>query len=155
MLRVFRSWFGSWQDALWTLLLIGVLVWRWPILKGYYYKFAHVQAPGSTIPWRTNLDQALAESKRTGKPVLVDFWATWCPPCLAMQHDTWTDQTVERAVTQATVPLEIDIDKDPAAASRYGIESIPTVLLLDGDGRVLRREGFLPANGVMRFVGNR
>ena len=113
---------------------------------------AHGAAPATTIAWRTDLSQALAESKRSGKPVLVDFNAVWCPPCLAMKHDTWTDGGVERAVTESTVPLQVHIDQDPATASRYGVESIPTVLMLDGDGRVLRSEGFLPPSGVLRFV---
>jgi thiol-disulfide isomerase/thioredoxin len=155
LIRALRGWFGSWQDVLWSLTLVGLLVWRWPVLKGYYYKFAHVASPASAIPWRTDLTSALAESKRTGKPVLVDFWATWCPPCLAMKHDTWTDARVERAVDTGTIPLEIDIDRVPAAASRYGVESIPTVLMLDGDGKVLRTSGFLPADGVVRFIENR
>ncbi len=152
MLRALRTRLGPWEDVIWGLLLVGILVWRWPLLKGYYYKFAHVAAPATTIAWRTDLTQALAESKRTGKPVLVDFNAVWCPPCLAMKHDTWTDAGVERAVTQSTVPLLVDIDQDPATASRYGIEAIPTVLMLDGDGRVLRTAGFLPPSGVLRFV---
>ncbi len=76
-------------------------------------------APGgtaTTCAWRTELAQALAESKRSGTPVLVD------------------------------------IDPDPATASRYGSESMPTVLMLDGDGRVLRTEGFVPPSGVLRFI---
>jgi len=55
---------------------------------------------------------------------------------------------VEREVSSATVPLQVDIDQDPATASRYGIESMPTVLR----GRVLRTEGVLPPSGVLRFV---
>ncbi len=152
MLRAVRTRLGPWEDVLWGLALVGILVWRWPLLKGYYYKYAHVASPATTIAWRTDLLQALAESKQRGKPVLVDFNAVWCPPCLAMKHDTWTDHTVERAVSDATVPLLVDIDQDQATASRYGIESIPTVLLLDSDGRVLRTAGFLPPSGVLRFL---
>ncbi len=152
MLRALRTRLGPWEDVLWGLALVGILVWRWPLLKGYYYKFAHVAAPATTIAWRTELSQALAESKQSGKPVLVDFNAVWCPPCLAMKHDTWTDSAVEQAVSASTVPLLVDIDQDPATASRYGIEAIPTVLMLDGDGRVLRTAGFLPPSGVLRFI---
>ena len=73
----------------------------------------------------------------------------------AMKHDTWTDMGVERAVSASTVPLLMDIDKDPATASRYGIESIPTVVLLDGNGQVLRTAGFLPPSGVLGFLKDR
>ena len=69
-----------------------------------------------------------------------------------MKHDSWTDGAAERAVSSATVPLLGYIDQAPATASRDGIESMPTVLMLDGDGRVLRSEGYLPPSGVLRFV---
>jgi thiol:disulfide interchange protein len=151
-MRTLWTWIRQRENFFWALLLIGVLVWRWPLLKGYYYKLAGVAAPASAIDWRTDLPSALAEAKRTGKPILADFSAVWCPPCIAMKHDTWTDSGVERAVSTSAVPLLVDIDKDPATASRYGIESIPTVVLLDGNGQVLRTAGFLPPSGVLRFL---
>jgi thiol:disulfide interchange protein len=153
MVRATWTWIRQRENLFWALLLVGVLAWRWPVLKGYYYKFANVAAPASSIEWRTDLASALAESKQTGKPVLVDFSAGWCPPCLAMKHDTWTDARVARAVAASTVPLLIDVDRDPATASRYGVEGIPTVLMLSADGQVLKTAGFLPASGVLRFLG--
>lgn len=150
--RTLAGWLKRHESVLSTLLLVGVLVWRWPILKGYYYKLAGVEAQASPIQWRTDYRAALAESNRTGRPVLVDFSASWCPPCLAMKHDTWTDPDVARAVSSAVVPLMIDVDHDPATASHYGVEAIPTVLLVNGQGAVLRQAGFLPASGVLRFI---
>lgn len=141
-----------WEDLLWVALLVGMVIWRWPLLKGYYYRIAHVEAPASSIAWRTSLSEALAEARRTGRPVLADFSASWCPPCIAMKHDTWTDAAVARTVATTSVPLSVDIDRDPATSARYEIESIPAVLLLDADGRVIRRAGFLPASGVLRFM---
>lgn len=141
-----------WDDLLWVAVLVGVLAWRWPILKGYYYRFADVQAESSAIAWRTDLSAALEESRRTGLPVLADFNASWCPPCAAMKHDTWTDDGVERAVTRGTIPLLVDIDQQPTVAARYDVNAIPTVLLLDASGQVIRRAGFLPASGVLRFL---
>lgn len=140
------------ESVLWAVLMIGLLVWRWPVLKGYYYRFAEVEAPASTIPWLTDYAAALAESERSGRPVLVDFSASWCPPCIAMKHDTWTDPRVSRAVTLSFVPLLVDVDRDPATSSRFEIEAIPTILLLDAKGQVLRRAGFLPASGMLRFI---
>ena len=112
-----------------------------------------VEAPASAIAWRTNLDAALAEARASNKRVLVDVYADWCPPCVAMKHDVWPDPQVARAVDAESVPLLVDADRDTVLAARYQVSSIPTVLLLDADGRVVKRhDGFLPRSGMLRFL---
>ncbi len=143
------------ERALWIALLVAIVVVRWPMLKGFYYRTAHVAAPTSTIAWRTDLDAALAESRRTGRPVLAEFGASWCPPCLAMQHDVWPDSTVERAVSGRYVPLAVDVDHDGRVAERYPVDTIPTILILDGRGGIVRRAGYLPVSGMLRFLDGR
>ncbi len=140
------------ERLLWIGLLVMVATVRWPILKGFYYRAAHVAAPASTIAWRSDLDAALAEARRTGRPVLVDFSASWCPPCIAMKHEVWPDPAIERAVSGSYVPLLVDVDRNAAVSDRFAIESIPTVLVLDGQGQVVRRAGFLPVSGMLRFL---
>ena len=143
---------GRHEQLVWIGLIVAVVAIRWPVLKGFYYRAAHVAAPAGTIAWRTDLDAALAEARRTGRPVLVDFSASWCPPCIAMQHDVWPDHAVERAVSSAYVPLLVDVDRNPAVADRFQVDGIPTVLVLDAEGRVIRRAGFLPKSGMLRFI---
>ena len=140
------------ERLLWMAALAAVLFIRWPVLKGYYYRAAGVEAPASTIPWRTDLDAALLEARRTGRPVLVDFNASWCPPCIAMKHEVWTDPDVERAVADRFVPVNIDVDRDGATSDRFQVDSIPTILVIDGHGQIVRRAGFLPVSGMLRFV---
>ena len=90
------------------------------------------------------LDAALAEAGRTNKHVLVDFSADWCPPCVA-KHDVWPDPAVERALAGSYVPLLIDVDRNGAVADQYSVRGIPTVLVLDSRGRVVRQATFLSA----------
>lgn len=137
---------------LWIGLVAGMLFLRWPFVKGMYYRTAHLEAKASSIKWRTDFRAALAEAQRTGRPVLVDFTASWCPPCIAMKHDVWTDPSLEQAVTARYVPLLIDVDHDAATSDRFGIDAIPAILVLDGNGQVLRRAGFLTASDALRFV---
>jgi len=68
------------------------------------------------------------------RPVLVDFGAEWCGPCVAVSP-VIRDLALEYAdrLTVATV----DVDSDPQLAARYGVRSLPTVMLLE-DGEIRR-----------------
>jgi thioredoxin 1 len=72
-----------------------------------------------------------AEVKGADTPVLVDFWAEWCGPCRQMKP------VVERFATEYDGRVKVamvNIDEEPALAARYGVSSIPTLLLLDENG---------------------
>ncbi len=48
----------------------------------------------SELPWKHSITEGLIEAKKTGKPVFIDFWATWCKNCLAMDATTFKDEKV-------------------------------------------------------------
>lgn len=147
-----RVWLARYETPLWIVAMVVLVGARWPVIKGYYYKATDAVAPATTIQWRTDVDAALAEAGRDGKLVVVDFTADWCPPCLAMKHDVWPDPRVARAVADRFVPVLIDTDRDGATTARYGVEGIPTVLVLAGDGRVVDRGAPLTAGGMLGFL---
>lgn len=132
--------------------MLAFFAWmQWPMLKGSFYRASGAAAPAA-IEWRTDLDGALAEARSTGRLVLADFSADWCPPCVAMKHDTWPDADVRALVSAGYVPVLIDPDCDATASDRYGIDAIPAVLILDGSGQIVARAGYLPASGMRRFL---
>ena len=95
------------------------------------------------------LDRRLAEAKRAGKPVLLDYFATWCTDCVRMEKATFTQSRVQEELKRFVL-LQADVT-DPndsqtkAIKGRYGVFGPPAILLFDKGGnerRDLRTYGF-------------
>lgn len=87
------------------------------------------------------LDAALAEARSNGRPVLAEFSAIWCPSCRALHQTVFTDAAVKAAIGAGYVLARIDYESPeaPAFMQRYDVHGFPSLLVLDADGRLLRR----------------
>jgi len=72
---------------------------------------------------------------KADKPVLVDFWASWCGPCLAIAPAI---QELAADYDGKVMVAKMDVDKNPATPGRYGIRAIPTLIVFK-DGQVVEQ----------------
>ncbi len=79
-----------------------------------------------------NFDAVVLQS---GRPALVDFWAAWCHPCRMVAPVV---EQLARDYAGRAVIAKLDVDSNPLTAQRYGVQSIPTLLLFR-DGREVDR----------------
>lgn len=98
---------------------------------------------GGGINWLTELEPAIEKGKASGQPIMVDFFATWCGPCKMLDEQTYSDSRVIEA-SRGWIMVRIDVDENQALTRKYKINSIPTIVLLDPNGREVRRQtGFI------------
>lgn len=101
--------------------------------------------------------QAKEQAQKEGKMLIVDFMATWCPPCKKMDSTTWVDPKVTEWVKQNAIAVQVDVDKDGETTSALNVDSMPTLVLFkaDGGGKEFTREsGYQSPEELLQWLNN-
>ncbi|HRH12008.1 MAG TPA: thioredoxin [Bacteroidia bacterium] len=85
----------------------------------------------------------------SGKPVLVDFFAEWCGPCKTMAPIL--KEVKSRLGEEANI-IKVDVDKNQDASIKYGIRSVPTLILFKNGKEVWKQSGVVPAESLIQVI---
>lgn len=113
--------------------VLGILL----LLPAAYYTWALV----SPARWQIDEDAAFAQAQARALPVLIEFTAKTCLPCLEMERTTFQDKRVQQALADEIIPLRVDTtflnDTVRSLIERYHVVGWPTLLFVTPDGEVI------------------
>jgi peroxiredoxin len=148
-----RRWW-RWGLELLLIIVVVLLVRAW---------LARDLAQGPAPAFETNLldGSPVSLADYADRPMLLHFWATWCPICrleegeimrLSRSHPVLTvamqsgsPSEVEAHLTERERALDVVNDPDGTLARRYGVRAVPSTFLIDRDGQIIfRKQGYAP-----------
>ena len=92
-----------------------------------------------------------AEVLRANLPVFVDFWAEWCGPCRMVGPAL---EQIGKIMAGKVKVTKLNVDENQEIAMKYGVQSIPSLILFKGGKEVARTIGAAPKETYMKFIDN-
>jgi len=128
----------------WALIIAGLLV------VGVYVASSRPVPPPPG--WSSDFAGASSEASQSGRPLLVAFHMSSCPPCVAMDRTVLRSEAVQHALS-SFVPVRVNADTDWALARRFGVGATPTYAIITPPETVVARvEGFQAEDDFLAFL---
>jgi len=113
---------------------------------------------GPGVTWHPYSDELLENARRNGTPVIVDFYADWCSPCVKLENETFHQSDIVARTRKDFIMVKVDLTRadnllNEDLLTRYKVKGVPTVVFIGPDGRErndLRLVDFIPAD---QFLG--
>ena len=122
------------------------------VLSTFLVTSSLMRGPG--VAWRPYSEEILQEAQNLKKPVVIDFYATWCSPCRELEEVTFHDAALVKEAESDYVMVKVDLTKagnrlNERLLREYDVKGVPTIVFLDRNGkerRNLRLVDYLPAD---------
>lgn len=86
---------------------------------------------------------------KSEKPVLIDFFATWCGPCKALSPVL---KQVKESLGERITILKIDVDKNQQMAAQYQVRGVPTMILFQAGKQLWRQSGVVSKEDIVKMI---